>query len=604
MAVTSGSFLTNSVSYTYNGVTITTRFRLDWEVTNTDITNNQYTINVKLTQIVSPDGYQRSVQRYSITIDGTTTSNSYGSETYGGNGTVWANFNQVISMNDNGQKSVNMSVSVAVGQYSFNCTASQSFTMGTIPRYSTLTIPTMTMGEQATITVNQAVSTFYSVVGITYNGAYTEYPAQTGSSFTVTFTPADITASVTDSDHADAVIQCFTYFDSALSQGNLLTEETAPVYVPANIVPSVTITNIEEANTNLSGLPFVVGYSLLKVTFAFTGNTGSTQKSARLQVGSEVRTWTGTRNWLQTQNPLPSTSNTVTITVTDTRGRTASASQTVTAVSYSPPTLVLDLTRTDSQGDASPLGTNLSVKATWNYANITGNSATIATTASGSTQSYTPTTNPQTSWTQIAFFTNVSAVDELTVSATITDAISSSNVTITLPKAVIPISMFDDANDVGVTFGRTAIEEDVHFYLPVHLYDSQTIVEHENTDITHTATDVMFWDDDAIVTNNVITKTSGTATLNSSSARRFGKVVNVSLSVSGTSTSISRGTDIFKGTIASAFIPPHWVNSVTYYSSRFLIATISTTGEVTVRFMGYAQGTTDTNLLFDFTYII
>lgn len=602
MAVTSGSFLTNSVSYVYNGVTITTRFRLDWQVTNTDLVNNQYTINVKLTQLVSPDGYQRSVQRYSITIDGATTSNTYGTEEYGGNGTVWANFNQVITMNDNGQKTVPFSVSVAVGQWSYNCTASQSFTMGTIPRYSTLTIPTMTMGEQATITVNQAVSSFYSVVGITYNGTYTEYPAQTGSSFTVTFTPADITASVTDSDHADAVIQCFTYFDSALSQGNLLTEETAPVYVPANIVPSTSITSIVEANPNLSGLPFVVGYSLLRVTFTFTGIQGSTLKATQLTCGSE--TVNGSTLVLTTTIPLSATSNVVTVKVIDSRGREATATQTVSAVNYTPPTLVLDLTRTDSQGDVSPLGTNLSVKATWNYANITGNSATIATTASGSTQSYTPATNPQTSWTEIAFFTNVSAVDELTVSATITDAISSSNVTITLPKAVIPISMYDDANDVGVTFGRTAVEKDVHFYLPVHLYDSQTIVEHENTDKTHNATDVMFWDDDAIVTNNVITKTSGTATLNSSSARRFGKVINVSLSVRGTSTSISRGTDIFKGTIASDFIPPHWVNSVTYYSSRFLIATISTTGEVTVRFMGYDQGTTDTNLLFDFTYII
>lgn len=601
MAVTSGSFLTNSVSYVYNGVTITTRFRLDWQVTNTDLVNNQYTINVKLTQLVSPDGYQRSVQRYSITIDGATTSNTYGTEEYGGNGTVWANYNQVITMNDNGQKTVPFSVSVAVGQWSYNCTASQSFTMGTIPRYSTLTIPTMTMGEQATITVNQAVSSFYSVVGITYNGTYTEYPAQTGSSFTVTFTPADITASVTDSDHADALIQCFTYFDSALSQGNLLTEETTPVYVPANIVPSTSITSIVEANPNLSGLPFVVGYSLLRVTFTFTGNTGSTLQATQLTCGSE--TVNGTTLVLTTTIPLSATSNAVTVKVIDSRGREATATQTVSAVNYSPPTLTLDLTRTDTQGDVSPLGTNLSVKATWNYANITGNSATITTTASGSTQTYTPTANPQTSWTQIAFFTNVSAVDELTVSATITDAISSSNVTITLPKAVIPISMYDDANDVGVTFGRTAVEKDVHFYLPIHLYDSQTIVEHESTDKTHNATDVMFWDDESQVTQNVVTRSSGDCQLTSSSARRFGRVVTIHMAVTGINTSRSAGTNVFSGTVPQEWRPNGVVSSSTFYGTTgvWLLAVLEASGAITVKIM--VRGTTNTTFNFSFTFV-
>ena len=56
MAVTSGTFTTNEVSYDYNGVTIKTKFTLDWAVTNTDLVNNQYTINVRLTQKVTPVG--------------------------------------------------------------------------------------------------------------------------------------------------------------------------------------------------------------------------------------------------------------------------------------------------------------------------------------------------------------------------------------------------------------------------------------------------------------------------------------------------------------------------------------------------------------------
>lgn len=601
MAVTSGSFLTNSVSYTYNGVNITTRFRLDWSVTSTDLVNNQYTINVKLTQVLSPDGYQRSVQRYSITVDGTTTSNSYGTETYGGNGTVWANYNQVITMNDDGNKNVTFKVEVAVGQYSFNCTATQSFQMGTIPRYSTLTIPTMTMGSQATITVNQAVSTFYSVVGITYNGAYTEFQPQTGSSFTITWTPTDITSSVTDSDHADAVIQCFTYFDSALSQGGLITEETAPVYVPANIVPSVTIQSITEANSNLVGLPFIVGYSLLRVVISFTGNTGSTYVSGKLVCGNE--TITSSAQTFITRIPLASTSNVVTVTVTDSRGRTASATQTVSAVNYSPPTLALDLTRTDSNNDPSPLGTNVSIKATWNYANIQGNSATIVTTINGSDQSYTPSVNSQTTWTQVATFTGVSVADELTVTSVITDKVSSSTVTITLPKATIPISMYEDGADVGVTFGRTSSEPDAHFFMPIHLYDSETIVEHESSDITHTATDILFWDDASVVTPNVVTKTSGAATLVSSEARRFGKLVTLHILLHGTTTTINRGNDIFQGTIQADFRPPYTMVAPTYISSRNILCAINSSGSVTARYMGYAQGNTDGDMNFTFTFV-
>lgn len=602
MAVTSGSFLTNSVSYDYNGVTIVTRFRCDWSVISTDLANNQYTVNIKLTQVLSPDGYQRSVQRYYITADGTTTSNSYGTETYGGNGTVWANYNQVISMNDDGNKSVTFKVGVAVGQSSYNCTATATFTMGTIPRYSTLTIPTITMGQQATITVNQAVSSFYSVVGITYNGAYTEYPAQTGSSFTVNFTPSDITASVTDSDHADALVQCFTYFDANLSQGGLLTEETVPVYVPPSIVPSVTISSITEANSNLVGLPFIVGYSLLRVVITFTGNTGSTYASGKLVCGSETIT-TSAQTFI-TRVPLASTSNPVTVTVTDSRGRTATVTQTVTAVNYTAPTLQLDLTRTDNNNDPSPMGTNLSVKAKWDYANISGNAATIVTTVNGTSVSYTPTTNSQTTWTEVATFTGISAADEQTVTSTITDKVSSSNVVITLPKATIPMSLYEENGQVGATFGRTSVDPDAHFFMPIHLYNTETIVEHESSDITHTATDIMFWDDASVVTPNVVTKTSGTATLTSSEARRFGRVVTLNIHIFGTTTSVSRGTDIFKGTINNAdFYPPYTMVAPTYISSRNILCAIDETGGVNVRYMGYAQGSTDANMNFTFTFV-
>ena len=602
MAVTSGTFTTNEVSYDYNGVTIKTKFTLNWAVTNTDLVNNQYTINVRLTQKVTPVGYSRSVYRYYVTIDGTSTANTYSGGQMGSDGTVWANYNQVITMDDNGSKNVTFKVGVAVGQNSYNCTASTSFVMGTIPRYSTLTIPTLTMGQSATITVNQAVSTFYSVVSITYNGTTQNYTAQTGASFTVSFTPTDITSSVTDSDHADAVITCTTYFDSNLSEGGLVTQETAPVYVPSGIVPSVTISSITEANPNLVGLPYIVGYSLLRVVISFTGNTGSTYVSGKLVCGNE--TITSSALTFITSVPLASTSNVVTVTVTDSRGRTASATQTVSAVNYSPPTLALDLTRTDSNNDPSPMGTYLSVKATWNYASITGNSATIVTTVNGVDQTYTPLINPQTSWTQIASYSGISAVDELTVSATITDQVTSSNVTITLPKASIPISMYDDGNDVGVTFGRTSNDKDVHFYLPVHLYDSQTIVKHEQSDTTHTATDILFWDDSPIVTPNVVTKTSGTATLTSSEARRYGRVVTLNIHIFGTSTSVSRGTDIFKGTINNAdFYPPYTMVAPTYISSRNILCAIDETGGVNVRYMGYAQGSTDANMNFTFTFV-
>lgn len=601
MAVTSGSFNTNEVSYVYNGVTIKTKFTLSWSVTNTDLINNQYTINVRLTQRTTPVGYERSVQRYYITIDGTTTSNSYGTDTYGQDGTVWANYNQVITMNDDGNKNVTFKVEVAVGQYSYNCTATQTFQMGTIPRYSTLTIPTMTMGQSATITVNQAVSTFYSVVGITYNGSYQEFQPQTGSSFTVTWTPANITSSVTDSDHADAVIQCFTYFDSNLSQGGLLTEETAPVYVPSNIVPSVSISSVTEANSNLVGIPFVVGYSLLRVTFTFTGNSGSTFASSKLECGNE--TVTGTTLTLTTTVPLASNSNVITVTVYDSRGRSASATQTVSAVTYTPPTLTLDLTRTDSNNDPSPLGTNVSIKATWSYVAMTGNTASIVTTINGNNQTYTPSVNPQTTWTEVATFTGVSVADELVVTSTITDKVSSASVTITLPKATIPISMYEEGADVGVTFGRTSDSPDAHFFMPIHLYNSETIVTHDTSDLTHTATDVMFWDTPSQLTTNVFTKTSGTASLLSSSALRWGKMVTLWIQIHGTTTSVNRGTDIMKGTISADFRPPCTMSTLAYISSRYVMCVISSDGSVNVRAMGYAQGNTDADMNFAFTFV-
>jgi hypothetical protein len=79
------------------------------------------------------------------------------------------------------------------------------------------------------------------------------------------------------------------------------------------------------------------------------------------------------------------------------------------------------------------------------------------------------------------------------------------------------------------------------------------------------------------------TKTSGTWTVGSASARRVANVVHITLSIKGTGTAVNVGTAGFVGKIAAstnAKLPALSINLIAYYNSAPIICNIDTSGNV------------------------
>lgn len=104
-------------------------------------------------------------------------------------------------------------------------------------------------------------------------------------------------------------------------------------------------------------------------------------------------------------------------------------------------------------------------------------------------------------------------------------------------------------------------------------------------------------------TADVITRTSG-ATLDSSSAIKQGKVVSVTLSVTGSGT-LNSGDNLFEGTLASDFYPPNLVSSTTYYGANIVIGVINASGNVVLRWIttNGTSGGVGTSFNFTWTFV-
>ena len=101
----------------------------------------------------------------------------------------------------------------------------------------------------------------------------------------------------------------------------------------------------------------------------------------------------------------------------------------------------------------------------------------------------------------------------------------------------------------------------------------------------------------------VVTKSSGGATLKSSTINIFGKVAQLNVVITGPSGSQTDGTKIFVGTISNAaYRPKASARGCDTYGTSALIGWITTGGEVNIRVMD--AGTYNTELEMAFTYII
>lgn len=98
------------------------------------------------------------------------------------------------------------------------------------------------------------------------------------------------------------------------------------------------------------------------------------------------------------------------------------------------------------------------------------------------------------------------------------------------------------------------------------------------------------------------TVTASTGSVVSCYGRKVGNVIFIAIGVKN-SNNVQAGSNVFYGTLESAFRPGILTNGVGYVGSNILVAQITNTGAMTVR-VGAGEITADTTVYVTFTYII
>lgn len=130
----SGNFNTNKYSTQYNG---TIGLNLSWSITSQSTADNTSTIHWVLKSNGSmSSGYYVKGGPITVTIGGVTVLNITSRINVNGNGGFTRNGNITITHDENGDKSVSMSVRAALYSGSVNCTGSKTYALDHIDRYA------------------------------------------------------------------------------------------------------------------------------------------------------------------------------------------------------------------------------------------------------------------------------------------------------------------------------------------------------------------------------------------------------------------------------------------------------------------------------------
>lgn len=378
-----------------------------------------------------------------------------------------------IPHNDDGTKTVSWKWNCNTGTSVLgNISDSGTRALTTIPRASDISCNSpIVMGTTQTVTVTQKSTSFSHILYYkTSLGDYVEIGRNTGVlDNSYSWAVPDITASLPSATSDNYTLRVLTYLNETYEGDALESLLTVVATVPASYVPTIEITNVIEGNSAVpSTFPYIVGYSKPKITTRFTGSAGSTCVSRSVNVGNETQTSTSTEQDVQFQMMLSllATTNTIRANTTDSRGRKGSTTQTISAYAYVRPNIQLDCTRCDVDGSVNALGDYIKVRAKWNYDSVNNkNSATIKTYQDGTLKNtYTPTSTSSSDWTELVII-SASSTQQYTIRLDMTDLLDTASVSQIVSKAVLPLSTFDDGNELGVSFGRMATEEGFRNYM-------------------------------------------------------------------------------------------------------------------------------------------
>lgn len=308
---------------------------------------------------------------------------------------------------------------------------STNWTLTTIPRKSTMTVPTFTIESSGTMTISAYSTSFthtitYSFEGLTGTAASVA-AGVTSASWTP---PSTFYAKLPSSTSGTVTLVLHTYSGGTEIGSN---SYTATVNVGSGIKPTAPSVTLSPVNTNAwlntKGL-YVGGYTKLKVDSSATAGSGASISSYSI---SGAVSGSGSS---YTSGVLTAGSKSVTVTATDSRGRTNSTTKSVTFQSYSNPSFSTFTyqrgTYSNGTWTAFAYGNHVRVEAV----------GSVSLSASGNTGTKTVkigNTSPAATSGNYYYFTNTNAATAYTVSGSITDSVGNTG-TSSLSVAASPSS--------------------------------------------------------------------------------------------------------------------------------------------------------------------
>jgi len=455
----SGNFNTNKYSTQYNG---TIGLNLSWSITSQSTADNTSTIHWVLKSNGSmSSGYYVKGGPITVTIGGVTVLNITSRINVNGSGGFSRNGNITITHDENGDKSVSMSVRAALYSSAVNCTGSKTYALDHIDRYAIIDSatdftdegnPTIVYSNPAGSDLTTDIyvrlkwldnggteqttdwSSQLSDVGGTYTFDLTNYrndlraACPTSNTLSVT---VDLKSTMNGTEYHDTKvitmsieganpwINPIAYLDSSsrvvsiTGNNQIIVQAQSVLHIYSNFVSGYKYAGISQVLLNFNGTDYPMSYS---------NNTASADIN----------------------RPNYSGTFTATITATDTRGKQSSRTLNITITPWSQPTAQCTLARINGFETTTELTVNA------NYSSVTGNAVSLTErhrTLDSSTWSSTTTIYNNTT-----VFLSLDNTKEWEVEVTVGDRFTTeiTEYYLTVGKG-IPIMFIDtEMNSVGV----------------------------------------------------------------------------------------------------------------------------------------------------------
>lgn len=390
---------------------------------------------------------------YSANINGEQHSGSGSVSVSPGGATALLSGTVTVPHNADGTKTLSVSGSIS-GKIVGSVSGSQVLT--TIPRASSISAPTFTLGAAGTITINRAASGFTHTLEYWYGSARGTIVTKTSSTSVSWTPPVGLASQTPNATQGTGSLICTTY------SGNTQVGQTSiavKMQVPASVVPSISSVSIAEAVSGLASKfgAYVQGKSKLRVKTSAAGAYGSSISACQVKVADI--TYSGldiTTNAIGRSGAVG-----VAVTVTDSRGRSASKTVNVTFVAYSQPSIsAFSVHRCNSDGKDNPDGDYASISynfavaavggknsksAVIQYKRSTASSWTTLVDLSSGAYSQSATTVPATSLTSDY---------QYDIRLTVSDYFGATTMTATLPSAEVILDILSSGD--GLAIGKTA----------------------------------------------------------------------------------------------------------------------------------------------------